>query len=374
MSTRKKSANSGIDALLGFNFQRNCALFLLLDEYDRFKGREFFLCIEHHDDFLFCYRTDCLSNIEEIHSYQAKKLSTKAWTINGRFSEIVAKLLEVGNDLRNDTASKCQSYAHELTFISNSDVELKYTPNSNEKVNGKKEVVTLLNEQNCKCKYESIPSDIRSKIADKTKAFCSDVNMSYHKSELDNLHIQWIDFPRTGNAQKDQLVGLMKRKFPHVSDSLAAVELLLSLFRDVELIYNQGKIISLLDNSKRVEGNDIKKAIEVIETEQKIFKIWRQYSVTLIPKFRIPIGIQNNDENYISNTFELLKDMNNHEHQLIKNFVKDNDYSMDYYSYDEIFESYILNVKSVNNINLPDIDIFFSVLCAFVEYYCRNIK
>ncbi len=31
LNKRKKAANSGIDALLGFEFQRNCALYLLLN-------------------------------------------------------------------------------------------------------------------------------------------------------------------------------------------------------------------------------------------------------------------------------------------------------------------------------------------------------
>jgi len=328
LNTRKKSANSGIDALLGFEFQRNCALYLLLNEYNRFKGREFFLSIEHHDDFLFCYRTDCRRNIEEVHSYQAKKLSGKVWTINERFSEVIAKMLEVGNDLRNDPAPKCQSYTHELTFVSNSDIELKYKPNKQEKDDGKKEITTLLNEQNYKCKYDSVPDDLKDKIAKKVDSFCSKEELTFHRLELDNLHMQWVDFPRTKSAQKDCLVGLMSRKFPHVSDSFAAVELLLSLFREVESIYNQGKVITLLDSSKRVEGDEIKKAVDIIETEQKTFKLWREHSAELARKFRVPIGIQNSHENYIRNTFELLKDMMNNEHQIIKSFVKDNDYSM----------------------------------------------
>ena len=93
MTRRKSSANAGIEALLGFEFQRNCALYLLLENYDRFKKREFFLCIEHHDDFLFCYRSNYQDKIEEIQSYQAKKLSGAIWTINERFSEAIAKML-----------------------------------------------------------------------------------------------------------------------------------------------------------------------------------------------------------------------------------------------------------------------------------------
>ncbi|WP_319548211.1 hypothetical protein [Desulfogranum marinum] len=289
---------------------------------------------------------DFQGNIEEIHSYQAKKLSGSVWTINERFSEVIAKMLEVGNDLINDPAPKCQSYNHDLTFVSNTDIKLNYKPSSGEKKDGKKEITYLLNEQNCKCTYDCIPDDIKDKINKKVDSFCNKAKVTYHKHELDNLHIQWVDFPRRKNEQKDALVGLMFRKFPHVSDPIAAVELLLSLFREVEAVYNQGKIITLLDSTKRVEGDEIKKAIDVIETEQKTFKLWREYSTELSRKFRVPIGVQNNHRNYIRNTFELLKDMKNNEHQIIKSFVRENDYSMVHYSYDEMFYAYVSDIKS----------------------------
>lgn len=373
MNTSKKAANSGIDALLGFEFQRNCALYLLLSDYDYFKGREFFLCIEHHDDFLFCYRTGCRSNIEEIHSYQAKKLSGNIWSINERFSELVAKILEIGNDLINDPIPKCASYTHALTFVSNTDIKLNYKPSKKEKESGKKEITYLLNEQNSKCTYASIPAEIKDKIKENVALFCKKQNIDYHKSELDNLHIQWVDFPRNKNTQKDALVGLMVRKFSHVSDPLAAVELLLSLFREIEVVYNQGKIVNLLDSTKRLEGDEIKLAIDIIETEQKTFKLWRDYSTELSRRFRVPIGIQNSHKNYIRNTFELLKDMNNHEHQIIKNFVRKNDYSMSHYSHDDMFEAYVSDIKIKNSINLNDVDIFFSALCAFVEHHGKAL-
>lgn len=367
MTTRKKAANAGIDALLGFEFQRNCALYLLLNNYDRFKGREFFLCIEHHDDFLFCYRSNCRNNIEEIHSYQAKKLSGAVWTINKRFCEVIAKMLEVGNDLVSDPAPKSQSYNHELTFISNTDIKLNYKPSKNEKKDGNKEITYLLNEQNCRCSYDDIPEEIKSTIDKKVSLFCENEKIAYYKTELDNLRIQWIDLPRRKKEQKDILVGLMSRNFPHVSDPNAAVELLLSLFREVEAVYNQGKVINLLDGTKRVEGGEIKKAIDIIETEQKTFNLWRDYSTELSRRFRVPIGIQNNHENYIKNTFELLKDMTNREHQIIKNFVRNNDYSMDFHCYEDMFYEYLYEIKSQNSTNLNDVDIFFSVLCAYVE-------
>lgn len=374
MNASKKAANSGIDALLGFEFQRNCALYLLLNDYDQFKRREFFLCIEHHDDFLFCYRTDCRSNIEEVHSYQAKKLSGNVWSINERFSELVAKILEVGNELINDPIPKCASYTHELTFVSNTDIKLNYKPSKKEKENGKEEITYLLNEQNSRCIYGAIPNEIKDKIQKNVESFCNKKNITYHKPEFDNLRIQWVDFPRNKNTQKDALVGLMVRKFSHVSDPLAAVELLLSLFRDIEAVYNQGKVISLLDSTKRIEGDEIKLAIDIIETEQKTFKLWRDFSTELSRKFRVPIGIQNNHESYIKNTFELLKDMNNNEHQIIKNFIRKNDYSMNYYSHDDMFDAYVSDIKSKNSMNLNDVDIFFSALCAFVEHHGKALQ
>lgn len=374
MTTKNKAANSGIDALLGFEFQRNCALYLLLNDYAQIKKREFFLCIEHHDDFLFCYRSDCRSNIEKIHSYQAKKLSGSAWTIDSRFTELIAKMLNVGNELKIDSAPKCKSYTHELTFVSNTDIKLNYSPNKQEKAKGKIETTHLLNEQNCKSSYSAIHEDIKNKINEKVQNFCIQESLAYHKTELCNLHMQWVDFPRNRNSQKDTLVGLMCRNFPHVSDPSAAVELLLSLFRDVEAVYNQGKITALLDSTKRVEGNEIKQAIGVIEVEQKTFNLWRKHSTELSRKFLVPIGIQNNHESRIKDTFELLKDMNNNEHQIIKSFIRENDYSDDHYSYEDMFDAYITNIKGKNSINLKHVDIFFSALCAFVEHYGETLK
>jgi len=374
LTKTSKAANSGVDALLGFEFQRNCALYLLLNNYAHISSREFFLCIEHHDDFLFCYRSDCLSNIEAIDSYQAKKLSGGIWTIDARFAEIIAKMLDAGNNLRSDPAPKCKEYTHSLTFISNTDIKLSYSPKKEEKQKGKTDIIYLLNEQNSKSRYEDIPEEIKNKIKEKVRDHCTKESSTYHDTEFCNLNIQWVDFPRNKNSQKDILVGLMCRTFPHIPDHSAAVELLLSLFRDVEAVYNQGKIINLLDETKRIEGNEIKKAIKIIETEQKAFKLWRANSTELAQKFRIPIGVQTSHENHIRNAFELLKDMSNNEHQTIKTFIKENNYALNFYSYDEMFDAYITDIKNSNNINLKDIDIFFAALCAFVEHHSEKSK
>ena len=364
-----KAANPGVDALSGFEFQRNCALYLLLDDYDSFKDENFFLCIEHHDDFLFCYRTECLSEIKKVRAYQAKKLSGKIWSIDTRFSEIISKMLEVGNNLRNDSILKSANYSHRLTFISNTESELKFKPKKSEKESGKKEVTIRVNEQNCICDYNSLPADVKNRLDEKISEHCKNNNTSKFSSELDFLNLQWIDFPRTAKKQKEHLIGLLKKNFPHVVDPIAAIDLILSLFRDVETVYNQKQIVSLLDTSKRVEGEIIQKAIDIIETEQKTFDFWRNHSTELAKTFKIPIRIQNQHETYIKNSFEMLKDFSNLECQLIREFVGKNDYSMEHVDYQDMFKAYLTNIKEHIDVKSNDIDLFFACLCSYVEFH-----
>lgn len=366
---KNKAVNAGVDALTGFEFQRNCALYLLLDNFNSFINKEFFICIEHHDDFLFCYKTDCLSYINEIHAYQAKKLSGKIWTIDSRFSEMVSKILLVGENLRNDAFEKSEDYKHQLTFISNTEIELKYSPSKALKKQGIAEQVLRVNEQNSICVYDELHKNIKNKIEEKVTDICNEESSVFHRKELSNLKIQWVDFPRTAAKQKESLIGLMSRKFSHIADSKAAIEVILALFRNVETVYNQGQEICLLDPTKRVEGEEVKKVMNIIDSQQKAFDYWRTSAQQLSIQFRIPLNIQKNLEAYIINSFELLKDMSNFDYQLIKNFVRNNDYTAQYYSLQDILTAYIDGVRKSHSINLTNVDMFFAVLCSYVECY-----
>lgn len=366
---KNKAANAGVDALTGFEFQRNCALYLLLDNFNSFINKEFFICIEHHDDFLFCYKTDCLSYINEIHAYQAKKLSGKIWTIDSRFSEMVSKILLVGENLRNDAFEKSEDYKHQLTFISNTEIELKYSPSKALKKEGITEQILRINEQNSICAYDELHKNIQNKIENKVTDICNEESSVFHRKELSNLKIQWVDFPRTAAKQKESLIGLMSRKFSHIADSKAAIEVILALFRNVETVYNQGQEICLLDPTKRVEGEEVKKVMNIIDSKQKAFDYWRSEAQQFSMKFRIPLSIQKNHENYILNSFELLKDMSNYDYQIIKDFVRNNDYTTQYFSLQDALTAYVDNVRKSHSINLDNIDTFFAVLCSYVECY-----
>ncbi|HDL7356818.1 TPA: hypothetical protein PXN21_000088 [Yersinia enterocolitica] len=366
---KNKAANAGVDAITGFEFQRNCALYLLLDNFNSFINQNFFICIEHHDDFLFCYKTDCLNYINEIHAYQAKKLSGKIWTIDARFSEMVSKILLVGDNMRNDSFEKSEDYKHQLIFISNTEIELKYSPPKKLKGEGVTEQILKINEQNSTCSYDKLHESIKIKMEEKIAEFCNEESSVFHRQELDNLNIQWVDFPRTAAKQKESLIGLMVRKFPHIADAKAAIDVIISLFRDVETVYNQRQEICLLDPSKRVEGEEVKKIMNIIDSQQKAFDHWRAAAQQFSIQFRIPMNVQKSHENYIINSFELLKDMTNYDYQIIKSFVRDNDYTTQYFTLQDVLTAYVAGIRKCHTLNITSIDTFFAVLCSYVECY-----
>lgn len=50
--------NAGVHGGGGYEFQKICALYLLLDSYSELKEKEYFIYFEHFDDFVFCFTND----------------------------------------------------------------------------------------------------------------------------------------------------------------------------------------------------------------------------------------------------------------------------------------------------------------------------
>ena len=120
---KKKSSNSGVDGAGGYEFQKHCALYIFLEQYNDIKDTKYFIFLEHHEDFLFCYLNE-EDLIKSVDTYQAKK-SSKKWTItNKEFEEILMKILQIGLDLKDDTALKTDTYSHKLHFVSNREIAL----------------------------------------------------------------------------------------------------------------------------------------------------------------------------------------------------------------------------------------------------------
>ena len=79
--------------------------------------------------------------------------------------------------------------------------------------------------------------------------------------------------------------------------------------------------------------------------------------------------VQESAKDKIRETFEYLKDFTNLDHMKIQKFIQDNDYRSNYFSLVELIKGYISEIKESEYINLNDIDIFFTCLCAYVEFY-----
>lgn len=367
-----KAVNAGVTAQTGFELQRNCALLLLLENYDFYKDKDFFLCIEHQDDFLFAFTTDNYKTLLKVDTYQSKKKSGGVWKINADFGEVITKILGVGTTLRKDSMPKSKIYGHVLTFISNTGMSLEYNPTKKMQSSGEKPESCHINEQNEKQIFKDLPQSIQDRFNTQVKKHCQNKLIKVDETEFDNLSFQWVDFPKTANKQKEALIGLMHTKFPHVVDSKASIELFIELFKRVEQIYNQKDIASLLDESKRLYGHDLKKTLDIIQVEQKTYEKWRENANSFGPAFRIPIFIQESAEDKIRETFEYFKDLSNFEHLEIKNFVAINDYRLICYDVPEMFRLYVTNVKKHIKISLDDIDVFFACLCAYVEFYDKD--
>src|SRR5687767_15032029 len=114
--------NAGVHAITGFDFQKHCALYLLLENYNSIKDKTYFIYLEHYDDILFCYLEN--NKVVTINAYQAKK-SSSVWGISQELVDIIKKITENGVRLVNDTIDKASTYSHRLHFATNHSIKLQ---------------------------------------------------------------------------------------------------------------------------------------------------------------------------------------------------------------------------------------------------------
>lgn len=355
MSELKNDANSGVEALTGFSFQRNSAIYLVLESYNILVSSNFFICIEHHDDLIFAYLNDS-SEISKIESYQVKK-STSEWSMTAKLAEIMAKMTLVGRDLENDPMPKADSYSHDLIFLTNKSIKLncgsKKAPKFSE----------IIRENNVVACYSNLHKNIQSNLLTKLSAY------QFETDQLDSVSFKYIDVANTDRAQRDQLVGMLSDIFKgKISDPNAALDLLLKLFRDVETVFNEGNKSNLLDLSKRVCGKDILKAIDVICNKAKAFKLWRDYAQELSIALNIPISKSSNYKEHLNNCFDYFKDLEQVEFQKIYHFVKDNrDIDDVSFSHPECIKKLNDRFFESNQTQLDKVIVSFAIVAAYVE-------
>lgn len=339
----KKYPNSGVDGAGGYEFQKHCALYIFLEKYEDIKDTNYFICLEHHEDFLFCYLNE-EDLIKSVDTYQAKK-STKKWTItNKEFEKIIIKILQVGLDLKDEAVLKTDTYFHKLHFVSNREIAL---------------IKDIINERKKLVEY--------FKLSEKPKNTIESFVECKHKSELEHLLFKYIPLSTDINEQKNQLIG----KFVDIFDTKilypkAGVETLLSLFRKIELTFNEDNIVSLMDKSKRVESKQINEALNIITTKQKAFDEWRskksEYSMIL----EIPIKEHNHFKMEFENAFDYFKDLEAVEHQKIFNFVNTIDLS-NCYTHEDGLKKIVSEFSEKHNTQFDGITTKASLLASYIQ-------
>lgn len=346
---KNKYSNSGVDGSSGYEFQKHCALYILLEQYNDIKDSKYFICLEHYEDFLFVYMNKD-EIINKIETYQAKK-STKKWTITNKdFEEIIIKILNVGMDLRADDIEKCDSYFHNLHFISNREIGIL------------KEVA---NERRKLISYSELKKEAKKKI----KSFIEDK----HIEELECLKFKYIPLSTDANGQKNQLVGKFIEVFnDKVISPQSTVETILSLFRKIELTFNQNNNVSINDKSKRIDNNQINEVLNIINTKQKAFNLWRSKKDDIVSAMNIPYNEQEEFSRSFNNSFDLFKDLKQVEHIKIYKFVENEVPNLHFFHDYEGLKILLDNFIDKENTTLTPVQLKATIYAAFVELFVKE--
>jgi len=360
-----QSTNAGVRAQQGFALQRNMALFIILDNYDKkFKGTKYFLSIEHLDDIIFCYLDDHGKAVK-VETYQSKKKSSGNWKINPELAEIIVKILKVGKSLLSDSHPKSINYIHDLYFSSNTTIELSTKVKD---VNKKfKTYSQMVNEENSEIVYNGLDPMIKGAITEKLE-----ISVLYNEEklceQLKNLKFLYLDFNKTNKEQENQLRSKLEDIFQRkICDSKAALDSIFRLFKNIELTYNQKSIARLSDVTKQIQSQDISNAIGIITTKSKAFQFWRDHKREISEKLEVKPFERESFEMKFDLAFDLFKSKDEAEHQKILEFVKNNYLSCNGYNeddcIDELFKKFITEKKS----NLDNQTLKATMYAAYFE-------
>jgi len=352
-------ANSGVQGANGYEFQKHCALYILLNRYTSLASTQYFICLEHHEDFLFCHLTDD-DLVSSIEAYQAKK-AANTWRLSDDLFEIIHKMTNVGLDLINDPMPKSSSYDHSLAFISNHDIKLSI------KERGTKEIKDTINVGNEEVLFINLKPEVAKKIKDEIDKLSG--SNPDNAVQLDKVSFGFIDLNKAYSRQKQTLIGQFSLIFGNtVVDHSAAVETLIRLFREAENALNQGGIVQLMDPSKRVYSNDINHAIAVITNEQKAYQLWRSRADEIANKMQISVADRSKFELEFKNSFDLFKDVKQTEHQRILTFVIDNKSVFNNHTSDiECIEDLYRQFMNKHNTQLMSSTIKATLFAAYIE-------
>lgn len=353
-----KTINSGPDAQNGFALQRNTAIFLLLENYfNKFQNKKYFVCLEHHEDFLFCF-IDENDKVSLIEAYQSKKKAPDIWRLNKEMYQILSKLLKTGKELINDEIIKSSEYNHMLYFSTNQTINLEHKPPKKE---NRPTISISVKADNPNISFSILPEEIKEKI----KSNISEINL--HK-EIDNLSFIWIPFTTTEREQENQLEGKLSEVFGNkIFDKRAAINTLIYLFRKIETTYNKGNKVKLLDNTKRVNNIEVEEAFKILTTKAKAFDYWRSKEREISIILQIRPAEKEQFRLDFSSAFDLFKSRNEAEHRKVLDFVKEKFDDLTTFTEEENVNELFNNFKKTERTNFNDFQLKAILFAALFE-------
>lgn len=349
--TKTKYANSGIHAITGFELQKNIALFLILENFNKWEKKNYFLYFEHYEDFLFCFIND-KQIIESIEMHQSKK-SNSDWKLS-EIDPIIKKILENLILINTDPHPKITNFQKVAHFTSNKTINLKHN-----------NIINSIKPDNELMQFSELKTEIQTYIKSK-------LTQPNELMETNNLAFRFIDLNQTTEKQKNTLAGMLNKIVGNKIDSNAAIETLLSLFRNIETNFNQNNTIDLSNKTKRIEKQKINDIMGIITSKKKAFNLWRSKTSEVVKAMKILPIERDEFTNYFNTSFDFFKDLNQVEHIKIYKFVEEQIPKLHCFDDYDCLQIILENFIDSENTILTSIQLKATVFAAYVELVIKD--
>lgn len=308
----KIDSNSGVQANVGFDFQRNTCIYVFLEKFNSLENQDYFIMLEHYDDIVFGF-LNSNGELSEITTYQAKK-SSNVWTTNSVY-EIIQKIVNSGIEILNDKLPKATDYSQSQHFITNNTIALDYKcsiENKSKKI--------YINETNETISYLGLGIDCQTSLQKGN----SEINFSNNQiAHFDNLNFTFIDLGRNTKSQLDLLTGKFKTVFGNkILDHTAARDTLIFHLKEIESTYNQGDIPKLSDTHKKINSSTINNILEILTTKNLALEFCRRKAEKICEELLINVFDATSFELDFENSLDEFKDLKQGEHQKIIRFIE----------------------------------------------------
>ncbi len=315
MATDKKiDSNSGVQANVGFDFQRNTCVYILLEKYQQLKRLNYFIMLEHYDDIVFGLLNQ-KGEVFKVITYQAKK-SSNVWTSN-QLCEIIHKISNSGIAILKDDLSKTEGYKQSQYFITNNTIKLEYQC----PITNKKKYI-YINETNERVEYNNLKHECKNRLLTINPKIEYDEEQIQH---LSNLRLSYIDLGRNTKSQLEQITGKFKSLFGNsILDHDAARDTLLHYLKEIESTYNQDSTPKLNDKHKRIDSSKVNEIINVLTTKNLAIDFCRKKSEKICEELSINVFEAMSFELDFENSLDEFKDLKQGEHQKIIQFIDKN--------------------------------------------------